>query len=323
MVITGVGLLLPFADSISDLYTALCNGEYIGGRVGMPELDEKKGLLSANSITKKAYAALVKAVSDSGKAADEKTDTGIFLGSAFGSLKTVTDFDKNISENRLRAAMPMDFMNTVMNAAAGQLAILTGFSGMNLTVSTGSRASLDAISYARDMIAAGRVSRAIAGGAEELNEVYSEYMERNGAVPADGICLFAAESRKSARSRGAKVLAEVLGSAAAYRYGFGKDDVLQIMKKAVKGSDCELSDIDFVITSGSHAETDIPIPGVDIKRIIGEIYSASAAVAAAAAIAVCRAGALPDGTRLRAGTKRVMINSFGFDGYMGSMVLKI
>ena len=321
MVITGVGLLLPFADTLSDLYTALCNGEYIGGCVGMPELAEKRGLLSANSITKKAYAALVKAVSDRGEAVDENADTGIFLGSAFGSLKTVTDFDKNISENRLRAAMPIDFMNTVMNATAGQLAILTGFSGMNLTVSTGSRASFDAISYVRDMIAAGRVSCAIAGGAEELNEVYSEYIERNGAVPADGICLFAAESRKSAENRGAGVLAEVSGSAAVYRPGFGKNDVEQIMKSALESSGCELSDIDFVITSGSPAETDIPLPGIDIKKIIGETYSASAAVAVAAAIAVCRAGALPDGTRLKSGTKRVMINSFGFDGYMGSMVI--
>ena len=32
---------------------------------------------------------------------------------------------------------------------------------------------------------------------------------------------------------------------------------------------------------------------------------------------------MPDGKKLRDGINHVMINSFGFDGFMGSMILKI
>lgn len=323
MVITGIGLLLPFTDSAEGLFCALKRGSMAAGSMPVPELEPERGLVAANSITKKAYAAMKDALSESGNAAAEKTETGIFLGNAFGSLRTMNDIQEKIISDRRRSAMPIDFINSVMNAVAGQLAILGGCAGMNLTLSTGSRASFDALCYARYMLESGRVSFAVAGGVEEMNDVYAMFIRQNGAVPSDGACMFAALRRADAQSRGAEIYAELIGSASGYKPGFDKADVKRIMEHAAKDAGLELSDIDFVVTSGSDAESEISLPLIDIKKITGETYSASAAIAVAAAVSVCREGIMPDGKKLRDGINHVMINSFGFDGFMGSMILKI
>ena len=95
------------------------------------------------------------------------------------------------------------------------------------------------------------------------------------------------------------------------------------MMRAANDAGTDLNDIAFVITSGSAAEADISLPCVDIKKVTGETFSASAAIAAAAASAICQRGRMPDGTPLGEGKKYVMINSFGNDGYIGCMVLGI
>lgn len=323
MVITGIGLLLPFADSMERLIGALKRGSLAAGDMPMPELGPGHGLVSTNSITKKAYAAMMGALSESRNAAVEETETGVFLGNAFGSLRTMNDLQETITEDRRRSAMPIDFMNSVMNAVAGQLAILGGCAGMNLTLSTGSRASFDALCYARYMLEIGRVRSAVAGGVEEMNDVYAMYIRQNGAVPSDGACMFTVERRADAQSRGARIYAELTGSAAGYKPGFDKTDVKRIMENAAHDAGLELSDIDFVVKSGSDAEADISQPSLDIKQVTGETYGASAAIAVAAAVAVCGEGIMPDGRKLRDETKHVMINSFGFDGFMGSMILNI
>src|SRR6185295_2478049 len=65
-------------------------------------------------------------------------------------------------------ASPLDFANSVINAAAGQAAIWHNLRGVNSTLSAGEASGLQAIAYAADLIRGGRAEALLAGGAEEL-----------------------------------------------------------------------------------------------------------------------------------------------------------
>ena len=303
MVITGIGLLLPGAASFSELRSAMEDGKRLTGTVETPELHGIKGLGFTNSLTKKALFAMYQAMEDSGISDSE--NTGVFLGSAFGSLKTMADFERMIAEDRRRSAMPMDFMNTVMNAAAGQLAIFGGLSGMNMTLSSGSRSAYDAMEYASDMLAAGRINAAIAGGIEEMHELYEAFIRKNGAVPSDGVCLFVTERREDAIRRGAHIYAEVLSMAAEYMPDGA--DTSAVRERAVREAGIDLDRIDLEVTNTGGNAARI----LKMKDITDEIYSASFAAAAAAAIAAGKNGDI------------AMVTSVGFDGFAGCAVIKI
>ena len=242
---------------------------------------------------------------------------GIFLGTAFGSLSSTEKFGRAAIEKSMRGIMPMDFINSVINAPAGQLAILCGLSGINITVSDGSASSLGALRMCADMIADGRVSAAAVGGIEERCGLYDKYIRQNGEEPSEGVCMFIAEDAAAAGARGAHIYAELLGSAYAYAEQYGANDIFKIMSESVKDAGTDFNYIDFIITCGAgcnemKAINKTGIKVIDIKDAVGETYSAGGAFKTAAAIALFE----------RKAADVIMVNSFGFDGFMGCCVLK-
>lgn len=327
MVITGIGMLSSFANTPDELYTAIESGKYKGGCTPMPEIPKDRRLAFADNLIKKTYFAASKALFDSHIELTEnyKESAGIFLGNSFGSLNSQIKFETFISRKEYKSAMPMDFVNTVMNSATGQLAILFGMEGMNMTVSTGSRAAVDALIYADDMIEDGRVCAAVIGGIEEECALYDEYIRQNAQKPSDGVCLFTVENKEDAQKRDAHIYAELSGKSVGYKPDFENKDILSVMKSAAAMAGISLSEIDFAITSGNVAEnnviSELGISSIDIKSITGETYSASGAFAIAAAIAVMEKRELPNGKKIKK-QPLALVNSFGFDGYMGCVVLR-
>ena len=313
MVITGVGLRFRGIDALGGLYDAIKGGVSLAGETDTPIIKGVRALVFSDSLTKKAYAASLDALDGGAVRGD---GGGIFLGGAFGSLNSMVKLETAIAENNRSSAMPMEFMNTVMNAAAGQLAILFGISGININVSTGTRAALDAFLYARDMLTRGRIDAALIGGGEDMSEQYAEYIMANGGVPADGACMFAAERFDAAMARGAHIYAELLGGAAGY-----KENISDITASALSDAGVDMSDIAFIVANGGAAAYD-DIPIIDIKKIMRELCGASFAAAAAAAIAVGERGELPDGAAL-CRKAIALITGAGFDGYCGSLIMRV
>ncbi|MEM6454435.1 MAG: beta-ketoacyl synthase N-terminal-like domain-containing protein [Acidobacteriota bacterium] len=93
---------------------------------------------------------------------------GLVLGTTFGSVHTISAFDRRAQSAGPSYAKPLDFANSVINAAAGQTAIWHGLAGVNSTVTGGPSAGLRAIGYAAGLIRSGRADVVIAGGADEL-----------------------------------------------------------------------------------------------------------------------------------------------------------
>src|SRR5205085_7794233 len=110
------------------------------------------------------------ALNDSGwsEALRNQHEVGLVLGTMFCSVRTISEFDRRAVEAGPAYASPLDFSNTVINAAAGQTAILHDLRGVNTTVSTGVTSGLQAIAYAADLIRGGRARALLAGGADEL-----------------------------------------------------------------------------------------------------------------------------------------------------------
>lgn len=260
-VVTGCGVLSPLGTGRSHFHSGLLSG--LTGFVAVTRFDtaglgahrggeltdfdpaaslgagnfrplDRTGLLA----TAAARLALDDAGFPAGAAAPE---IGLVLGTMFGSLKTIAEFDRRALVEGPIYAKPMDFANSVINAAAGQAAIWHRLPGANATISGGPAAGLAALVYAGDLLRQGQAEILVAGGADEMCfESFLGFDRRgellaNGADPkpfgadrrgfllGEGAGLLVLETAAGARARGARVHAELLGSGNRFDPSRGSD----------------------------------------------------------------------------------------------------
>jgi 3-oxoacyl-[acyl-carrier-protein] synthase II len=171
-------------------------------------------------------------------AAIAEREVGLVLGTLFGSVNTIASFDRRGVEAGPKYVKPLDFANSVINAAAGQAAIWHDLRGINSTVAGGGSGGIQALAQAFDLIRGGRATVLLAGGAEELSleallgfgragllaPAAAEMAPRpepfgagrNGAALAEGAALLLLETAESARQRGARPLGALCGHGAAF-----------------------------------------------------------------------------------------------------------
>ncbi|HEX2163727.1 MAG TPA: beta-ketoacyl synthase N-terminal-like domain-containing protein, partial [Thermoanaerobaculia bacterium] len=210
VVVTGVGVVSPLGESLAELHAALC-----AGRTALAEVEsfERDGLPSrlgaavagfseARHFGDRNFRPLDRtgrltaacaglALADAGWTAEARGDDGIeiglVLGTTFGSVRTISEFDRRALTAGPAYVKPLDFANSVINAAAGQTAIWHHLAGVNTTLSGGPAVGLAALAYAADLIADGRADVVLAGGAEELcYESYLGYARTGRTVGAGG-----------------------------------------------------------------------------------------------------------------------------------------
>lgn len=206
------------------------------------------------------------------------SEVGLVVGTMFCSVHTISEFDRRAVAEGPCYASPMDFANSVLNAAAGQAAIWLGLRGTNSTVASGSTSGLHAIAYACDLIRSGRASALLAGGVEEL--CFESFLgfhragllfDSEGASPrpvpfapdsagfalAEGSAFLMLEDADAARSREATPLAEVLGHGSAFDHSCGTDARASVesVSDAIRSALCDArvaaEEIDFVSASAN------------------------------------------------------------------------
>ncbi len=201
---------------------------------------------------------------------------GLSLGTLFGSVQTISAFDRRGLEAGPKYVKPLDFANTVINAAAGQTAIWHGLRGTNSTVAGGSPAALQAIGQARDLLRAGRADAMLAGGAEELCfESFYGFQQAGhlatgedpqalpfdargtGLVLAEGAALLALETESRARERGIDARAVILGHGSAFDPSRGRKEpsavraVDRAVRSALADARVEPGEIDVVFAGSA------------------------------------------------------------------------
>lgn len=267
VVITGAGLVSSLGDSSASLQSSLCSGrsavkpvelfntEGLGCPLGgeIPGFNAQKYLGKRNlrpldRTSRLVSSAAQLALEDSGwsEVMRSKEEVGLVLGTMFCSVHTISEFDRRAVEAGPAYASPMDFSNTVINAAAGQTAIIHNLRGINSTISTGTTSGLQAISYATDIIRSGRAKAVLAGGADEMcfesfygfdragllcrsDHIAGDFpipfdKRRNGFALGEGAALLMLEEASFAHERGARILAEIAGHGCSYDCLNGDDD---------------------------------------------------------------------------------------------------
>ncbi len=267
VVITGAGVISSLGDSAAGLHLSLCSGrravkpiecfntEGLGcTRAGaIPSFDAQhylgqRNLRPLDRTSRLVTSAAQLALNDSGwtDSMRKQDDVGLVLGTMFCSVHTISEFDRRAVEAGPGYASPMDFSNTVINAAAGQTAIMHNLRGINSTISTGITSGLQAISYATDLIRNGRAHAILAGGADELclesfygfdragrlcrsDQGDGDFpipfdKRRNGFALGEAAALLMLEEAHFARERGARVLAEITGHGFSYDCSQGEDE---------------------------------------------------------------------------------------------------
>jgi 3-oxoacyl-[acyl-carrier-protein] synthase II len=172
-------------------------------------------------------------------------------------VRTIAEFDRRALRLGPSHASPLDFANSVINAAAGQAAIWHGLRGVNSTLAGGEASGLQAIAQATELVRSGRADAVLAGGAEELCfESFLGYYRagrlcgsldrgaverpvpfdarRNGFSLSEGAALLMLEEASAAAARGAAVRAEVLGWGAAFAAASGEAGMADAVARAVR-----------------------------------------------------------------------------------------
>ena len=252
-VITGIGIVSPIGIGKDEYWNSLVQGKtgfspvslfdtsalnvHYAGEISdfdpVPLLG-KKGLRTLDRSTKLVSVAAKFSLDDAGlEITEENTySTGVSIGTTFGSLRSIAEFDRQGLVEGPRYVNPSHFPNTVINSPASQVSIRFKVKGFNTTISTGFCAGLDAISYAVDFIRLGRADVVLAGGVEELcEETFLGFYKlgclsgmngteplccpfdarRNGTILSEGAAVLVLEEENHARQRGSDIYATVAG----------------------------------------------------------------------------------------------------------------
>lgn len=351
--ITGIGVITSLGDSPEVLHSALCTGEKASYQLELPESANGHCKQGGKITSFKAEAYLQgkplrpldrtgRIVASAAKLALENSgwrpemlrthDVGLALGTMFGSMHTISAFDRHGLTEGPSYVSPMDFANTVLNAAAGQTAIWHNLRGINSTIAGGTASGLMALGYASDLIRYGTHTALLAGGADEFCfEAWCGFeragllcssnghdhlpvpfsAERNGFVLGEGAALLMLEEWDAAEQRGVSILGEIRGHGSSYSRNpdCGPEAIGRAMDMALKDSSMGPSDINCLSASANgsvladrnealaihtlfNGSADL-LPVTAIKSMLGEVLGASGALQAVDLLQSLRSHILP------------------------------
>lgn len=248
-----------------------------------------------------SVAAAYMAVEDSGMnlEQEDRERVGVLLGNGAGSLPTTQEACADIRDKGNMKINPFFIPMMLPNMAAANVARIFGVKGYNSTVVTACAASNQAIGEAVEAIRRGVVDIVLAGGSEasisELglsgfcilkalstrNEEPAKASrpfdaQRDGFVPAEGAAILVLERLEHAMSRGASILAEIVG------YGASCDAFHQVqpdetgegasraMRWALADAHISLEEVDYINAHGTSTPLNDAVETMAIKKVFGE-----------------------------------------------------
>lgn len=307
---------------------------------------------------------------------------GVAMGSGIGGLQTIEDNHAALTKGGPRRVSPFFVTGCIVNMVSGNLSIKYGYAGPNIALATACTTGAHSIGFAARMIQHGDADVIVAGGAEygssPLTVAAFATMkalstrnedpqgasrpwdrERDGFVLGEGAGALVLEEWERAKSRGARIHAEVLGfgmSGDAHHITAPPEDGaggVACMQNALRDAQINPEEIDYVNAHGTStplgdlAETraikrvfgaDTRMAVSSTKSMTGHLLGAAGAVEAIFTILAIRDQVCPPTINLRspddgcdldyvpneARTLRVrtgLSNSFGFGGTNGTLIL--
>ncbi|GLO62006.1 beta-ketoacyl-ACP synthase II [Vibrio sp. MACH09] len=347
----------------------------------LPKHYKRKQVRSMGRVSKMATVATENALLQSGLIGHDiltNGQTGVAYGSSTGSTDAVGAFGIMLSEKTTRAITATTYVQMMPHTAAVNVGLFFGAKGRIIPTSSACTSGSQAIGYAYEAIKHGYQTAMIAGGGEELCPTESAVFDtlfatslknddpkstprpydsnRDGLVIGEGAGTLILEEYEHAKSRGATILAEIIGFAsncdAAHVTQPQMETMQSCMEMAIRDANILPSQIDYVSAHGTAtdrgdiAETNATekalgnVPISSLKSYFGHTLGACGAIEAWLSIEMMHSGwfhptlNLTDldsdcgdldyitGEGREINAQYIMSNNFAFGGINTSLIFK-
>ena len=347
---------------------------------------EKKEVKKMDPFIHYAVAASQEAMDDSGLRVtdDNSTRIGTYIGSGIGGFGVIEREHEKYLKGGPGKISPFFIPAAIVNLASGQVSIRFGLKGPNSATCTACSTGAHAVGDSFKIIQRGDADAMLCGGAEaaitpmgvggfaamralSTRNDDPEHAsrpfdaDRDGFVIGEGAGVLILEELDHAKSRGAKIYAEVVG------YGMSSDafhitqpsengdGAIRVMTNALKDAGVEAHEVDYINAHGTSThyndkletmaikqvfgDSAYSIPVSSTKSMMGHLLGAAGGVEAGVialalrdqiipptanlykADAECDLDYVPNHSRRRT-MKYALSNSFGFGGTNAALLLK-
>lgn len=263
---------------------------------------DKKEIKKMDLFIQYSLAAAHYAMEDSGLVInDENAErVGVLVGAGLGGLPSIERYHTLLNEGGPKKISPFFIPMLIINLAPGHISIRYGAKGPNLSSVSACATGTHSIGDAFHMIARGDADAMIAGGTEStvtplgiggfaamkaLSDSHNDSPEkasrpfdkdRDGFVLAEGAGVVIMEEYESARKRGAKIYAEVVGyglTGDAYHMtapAAGGEGAARCMKMALKNAGVSPEQVTYINAHGTSTPFNDLNESLAIKSVFGD-----------------------------------------------------
>ena len=311
VVITGSGTVNALGTDVSETLLSMQEGKCgigplkfrdvdrlsikIGAQIkGYTETDyfNRQELVLYDRVTQFAILAARQAVNESGLIFDGELseNSGVLLGTAAGGMNTWEDNYRAVFESGKNRVHPFVVPKLMNNAATSHISMEFNLKGPSFTVSTACASSNHAIGLAFQMVRSGMVDVMIAGGSEAMltfggvkaweglrvmsKDACRPFSDnRSGMVQGEGAGIFILEKYENAISRGANILAEIVG----FAMNSDASDIVvpsqhgasTAMIRALKDARMDINDVGYINAHGTGTRANDTTECAAITKVFG------------------------------------------------------
>jgi 3-oxoacyl-[acyl-carrier-protein] synthase II len=320
VVVTGIGLLSPVGPNVKTSWEAIVNG--VSGITAIEHFDcsevatkiagtvkgfdandymDTKTARKMDGFIQYGIGAAIQAYRDSGLSIDESNAgrIGAAIGSGIGGLGFIEKNHQALVKSGPRKVSPFFVPGSIINMIAGNLSIMLGFKGPNISITTACTTGVHNIGAAARMIQYGDADAMFAGGAENAstplgiagfaaaralstrNDAPEQASrpwdkDRDGFVLGDGAGVMVLEEYEHAKKRGAKIYAELTGfgmSGDAYHMTSPPEDgagAASAMVNALADAKLNADSIGYINAHGTSTKAGDLAETTAVKSVFGE-----------------------------------------------------
>lgn len=322
VVVTGLGIVSPVGSKLeaawdnikagrsginrisADLFDTSAFSVQIAGNVKGFEPTEyikAKDLKKMDTFIHYGIGAGIDAFKDSGLEVTEANAEriGVLVGSGIGGLETIERNYEAFLNGGPRKVSPFFVPSSIINMVAGNLSIMLGLKGPNMSIVSACASATHSIGDAARMIAYGDVDAMLAGGAEmgstplgiggfaaaralstrnDAPELASRPWDkdRDGFVLGDGAGILMLEEYEHAKARGARIYCELIGygmSSDAYHMTSPSESgegAARCMRNALRDAGINPEQVDYINAHGTSTPAGDKAETQAVKAAMGD-----------------------------------------------------
>ncbi|MGB5352193.1 MAG: beta-ketoacyl-ACP synthase II [Woeseia sp.] len=323
VVITGMGIISPVGNQLEaawgnvreghsgiskiDLFDASAFNTQVAGQISdfdVTKYLEAKTARKMDTFMHYGIAACVDALQDSGLEIDDNNGhrIGVAMGAGIGGLETIEENHSKFLAGGPRKVSPFFIPGSIINMTSGNVSIMYGITGPNLSIVTACTTATHCIGIAARSIVYGDADVMLAGGSEYATTPLAIAgfcsaramttrnddpqaasrpfdKDRDGFVLSNGAGCLILEELEHARARGARIYAELIGfgmSGDAHHITAPPEDgegARKCMVAAINDAGINPADVDYLNAHGTSTPVGDIGETVAIKRAFGDAAS--------------------------------------------------